>query len=45
MQINLGWTSLLYAAWKGNVELIKILLKHGAKVNARNHKGLNNVQY
>jgi len=34
-----GWTSLHVAATGGNVEVVGLLLKHGADVNAASHIG------
>lgn len=33
-----GYTSLHWAARKGDLQIVKILLKHGAKINAVNNK-------
>ena len=34
-----GWTVLMSAAEAGNLEIVKLLLKKGAHVNARTEKG------
>ena len=39
MYLYLGRTSLMDAAKKGNTETVKILLEHGADVNARDNYG------
>ncbi len=36
-----GYTSLHYASYKGNIEIIKILIENGAIVAETNNKGLN----
>ena len=37
---NIGGTPLMYAAYVGNIEVIKLLIEKGADVNARNnHNG------
>lgn len=39
-----GQTALLWAAMNGNVNLAKLLIEKGAKVNARNKLGRNALQ-
>jgi hypothetical protein len=34
-----GWTPLHYAAWKGHVEIARLLLQNGAEVNVRSNGG------
>ncbi len=34
-----GYTALMGAAWKGDNDLIKLLVEHGAKLDARTHRG------
>lgn len=36
-----GFTALHFAAFHGNMTLIKLLVKHGADVNAYNRQGIN----
>jgi len=36
-----GFTALHFAAFHGNMSLIKLLVKHGADVNAYNRQGIN----
>ena len=36
-----GFTPLHFAAFQGNLELVRFLVKHGADVNARNEQGIN----
>ena len=37
--LYLGRTSLIYAAWVGYTEIVKILLEHGADVNTKDYEG------
>ena len=37
--LYLEWTSLHIAAWEGYIDMIKILLDHGANVNTKNNDG------
>ena len=39
MYLYLGRTSLMYAAWNGNTDTVKILLEHGAEVNTKDNSG------
>ena len=42
--LYLGRTSLMYAAWDGYTEIVKILLEHGADVNTKDYEGqLHNI--
>lgn len=34
-----GWTPLYIAAWKGERIMVRMLLKAGATVNAKDHEG------
>ncbi|KAG0724765.1 Ankyrin repeat and SAM domain-containing protein 3 [Chionoecetes opilio] len=34
-----GWTALMYAAYYGHCDAVKLLLGHGASLHLRNHKG------
>lgn len=34
-----GYTALMGAAWRGDNELVKLLVEHGAKLDARTHRG------
>jgi ankyrin repeat protein len=40
-----GWTPLHEAAWKGHVEIIRLLLQNGAEVNAKNNYGYTPLHY
>ncbi len=35
--LYLGDTSLMWAAWYGNSDVVKLLLQHGADINAKNN--------
>ena len=37
--LYLGWTSLMYAARNGRTNVMKILLKNGANINAEDYYG------
>ena len=37
--ILLGWQSLMYAAFHGRLEVVKMLLEHGADIDAMNNDG------
>ena len=37
--LYLGETSLMLAAWRGNTDVVKLLLEHGADINAKNKYG------
>ena len=37
--IQLGWNSLIYAAFHGRLEVVKILLEHGANIEEKNNNG------
>ena len=39
MNLNLGETSLMKAAWTGNDQVVKLLLENGADVNAEDNSG------
>ena len=39
MNLNLGETSLMKAAWTGNDQVVKLLLENGADVNAEDSHG------
>ena len=39
MFVYLGETSLMYAAWGGYTDIMKILLENGADVNIQNKYG------
>ena len=39
MNLNLGETSLMKAAWTGNDQVINFLLENGADVNAEDNRG------
>lgn len=34
-----GYTTLMGAAWRGDDDLVKLLVEHGAKLDARTHRG------
>jgi palmitoyltransferase ZDHHC13/17 len=36
-----AFTALHYASFNGNLEMIKLLIKHGASINAVNKMGIN----
>ena len=38
-QANDGWTPLMLAAWRGNIEVVRELLKQGAKKEMKNKDG------
>jgi len=42
---NEGLTALLYAAYKGNIELAKYLIKNGASVNSTSNLGKNVIHF
>lgn len=42
---NQGHTYLMYAAAKGDLAAVELLLKHGASVNTRNNEGLTALMY
>ncbi len=37
--LNLGWTSLMYAAYQQHNDVVKLLLEHGANVSAQDVYG------
>ena len=37
--LYLGYTSLMYAAWNGKTETVRLLLDHGADVNHKDNDG------
>ena len=39
MYVLLGYTSLMYAAWRGYTDIVKIFLENGAYVNLQNTFG------
>ena len=39
MYVHLGYTSLMYAAWKGYTNIVKILIENGADVNFKRNNG------
>ncbi len=39
INLYLGRNSLSFAAMKGHTAIVKILLEHGADVNAKNNEG------
>lgn len=36
-----GWTALMYAAYYGHCDAVRLLLGHGASLHLRNHQGCN----
>ena len=36
---KLGWTALMYAAYKGHLDIVKMLVEHGADVNKESNHG------
>ncbi len=40
-----GYTAVIYAAWKGNMEILTALLERGANVNARTRDGETALMY
>jgi ankyrin repeat protein len=40
-----GWTPLMYAAWYGDAEAVRLLLEKGADANARNDAGAAAIMY
>lgn len=41
MKSNNGYTSLHYAAFRGNIDVIKLLIENGANIDICNNEGLN----
>ena len=39
MYVHLGYTSLIWAAWRGHTDIVKILLENGADVNLQDDDG------
>ncbi|WP_103071688.1 ankyrin repeat domain-containing protein [Aquimarina sediminis] len=44
-KISEGMTPLMYAARYNRVEIIKLLIANGAKINMKNSKGYNAIKY
>lgn len=40
-EVDDGFTSLHFASWKGNVDLMELLVDNGADLNLRNNHGIN----
>ena len=40
-----GWTALTFAAWKGDPDLVRTLLRHGANRNVADKQGWTPLDY
>ena len=42
-QGNEKLTVVHFAAFRGNIDMLRLLIKHGANIRAKNHQGMNAV--